>query len=201
MLASSPGLASGRGMGGGVPPRARLATGGGSTGPRPRGGGQLLGPRPVGGAQTGPNPTDRGRAGSKHHLLTDANGVPLVVRLTAANVNDVTQLLPLVDRIPRIRGKRGRPRHRPGMVQGDRGYDSQAHRRELQRRGIRTCLARRGKPHGSGLGKTRWVVERSIAWLHQFRRLRIRWERRVDIHEAFLWLACILIAFRTPLGL
>ena len=47
--------------------------------------------------------------------------------------------------------------------------------------------------HGSGLGKTRWVVERSLSWLHQFRRLRIRWERRADIHEAFLSLACILI--------
>ena len=105
----------------------------------------------------------------------------------------MTQLLPLVDQIPPIAGKPGRPRHRPARVQGDRAYDSQPHRRELRRRGIASVLARRGAEHGSGLGTTRWVVERSLSWLHQFRRLRIRWERRPDIHEALLTLACILI--------
>jgi len=54
-------------------------------------------------------------------------------------------------------------------------------------------IAKRGTPHGSGLGKTRWVVERTLSWLHQFRRLRVRYERRADIHEAFLSLGCILI--------
>jgi transposase len=105
----------------------------------------------------------------------------------------VTELLPLVDQIPPIAGKPGRPRQRPDDVQGDRAYDSQPHRRELRRRGIASVLARRGTEHGSGLGKTRWVVERSLSWLHQFRRLRVRWERRADIHQAFLSLACTLI--------
>jgi transposase len=105
----------------------------------------------------------------------------------------VTQLLPLVDQIPPIGGKPGRPRHRPARVQADRAYDSQPHRRELRRRGIASQLARRGAEHGSGLGKTRWVVERSLSWLHQFGRLRIRRERRADIHQAFLTLACVLI--------
>jgi transposase len=105
----------------------------------------------------------------------------------------VTQLLPLVDQIPPIAGVRGRPRRRPDRVQGDRAYDSRSHRRALRRRGITPVLAHRGEEHGSGLGTTRWVVERSLSWLHQFRRLRIRWERRPDIHEAFLTLACILI--------
>jgi transposase len=117
------------------------------------------------------------------------------VLLTAANVNDVTQLQPLVEAIPPVRGKPGRPRHRPEIVQGDRGYDSQEHRNWLRQRGIQPLLAKRGEPHGSRLGKTRWVVERTLAWLHHFRRLRIRWERRDDIHLAFLKIGCALIAF------
>jgi transposase len=58
------------------------------------------------------------------------------------------------------------------------------------------AIARRGTEHGSGLGVYRWVVERTFAWLHGFRRLRVRWERRADIHEAFLRLACCLITHR-----
>jgi len=157
------------------------------------GGGQFQCPGSKRGLQTGPNPTDRGRAGSKHHALTDAQGIPLVVTLTAANAHDVTQLLPLVDQIPPLRGRRGRPCFRPARVQGDRAYHSQAHAAELQRRNIQPVIAQRGTPHGSGLGKTRWVIERTLSWLHQYRRLRVRYERRVDIHEAFLTLGCILI--------
>ena len=127
-------------------------------------------------------------------MTSDANGLPLAVRLTGANVPDVTQLQPLVEAIPPVRGKRGRPRRRPEVVQGDRGYDSEPHRRWLRKRRIRPLLARRNTPNGSGLGKTRWVVERTLSWLHQFRRLRIRWERRDDIHYAFLMIGCSLIS-------
>jgi transposase len=119
--------------------------------------------------------------------------VPLSVILTGANRNDITQLLPLLDAVQPVSGKRGRPRQRPNTVQGDRAYDSQAHRQALRRRGIKPLLAKRGVPHGSGLGKSRWVVERTFAWLHDFRRLRVRYERRADIHEAFLKLACAII--------
>jgi transposase len=128
-------------------------------------------------------------------VISDANGLPLAVRLTAANVNDVTQLQPLVEAIPPIRGKRGRPRCRPQSVQGDRGYDSAELRRWLRARHIQPLLARRSTPHGSGLGKTRWVIERTLSWLHQFRRLRVRWERREDIHYAFLVLGCVQICW------
>jgi len=107
----------------------------------------------------------------------------------------VTQLVSLVDAISPVRGKVGRPRQRPERVQGDRAYDSAAHRAALRHRGIGPVLARRRTPHGSGLGVFRWVVERTIAWLHQFRRLRIRYERRDDIHEAFLQLGCALICW------
>ncbi|AEY86879.1 transposase [Streptomyces hygroscopicus subsp. jinggangensis 5008] len=58
------------------------------------------------------------------------------------------------------------------------------------------AITRRGTEHGSSLGIHRRVVERTSAWLHGFRRLRVRWERRADIHEAFLRLACCLITHR-----
>ncbi|WP_183708532.1 IS5 family transposase [Paraburkholderia tropica] len=149
------------------------------------------------GGKTGPNPTDRARPGSKHHILVDANGVPLVAILTGANVNNVTQLLPLIDAIPPIRGLRGHPLQRPRVVYADRGYDSERHRKALRNRGIEPVIAKRRTEHGSGLGKYRWVVERKHAWLHHFRRLRIRFERRADIHGAFLKLGCCLICWNT----
>src|SRR5437867_6447531 len=161
----------------------------------PRGCRQRVAPRAARGKKTGPNPTDRRKAGSKHHVLTDAHGIPVVARLTSANRHDVTQLLPLVDGIPILRGCPGRPLRKPGLVQGDRGYDSQPHRDELARRGIASQLAKRGRPHGSGLGRTRWVVERTLAWLHRFRRLNMRYERRACVHEAFLTLACALVCW------
>ena len=133
-------------------------------------------------------------------MICDANGVPLAARLTAANVSDITQLQPLVEAIPPVRGKGGRPRRRPEALQGDRGYDSEPHRRWLRRLGIRPLLAKRNTEHGSGLGKTRWVVERTLSWLHQFRRLRIRWERLPQIHEAFLRIGCILICWNLLQG-
>lgn len=125
--------------------------------------------------------------------MTDAQGIPLATTVTGANAHDVTELLPLVDAIPAVSGKRGRPRRRPDRVQGDRAYDSGPHRKELRRRGIASVLAKRNTEHGSGLGVYRWVVERTVSWLHQMRRLRTRYERRADIHEAFLTLGCIVV--------
>ena len=147
------------------------------------------------GALTGPNPTDRSKPGSKHHILTDAQGTPLSSTVTGANTHDVTQLIPLVDAIPPIKGKRGRPRCRPRRVQADRAYDSEPHRRELRKRNIQPVLAKRNTEHGSGLGVHRWVVERTHSWLHQNRRLRVRYERRPDIHHAFLTIGCCLICW------
>jgi transposase len=126
-------------------------------------------------------------------VVTDANGIPLAATLTGANAHDVTQLIPLVDAIPEVRGKPGRPRKRPQHVQGDRAYDSEPHRQQLRQRGITPVLAKRNTEHGSGLGTTRWVVERTISWLHQMRRLRTRFDRRQDIHQAFLTLGCIVV--------
>ncbi|ODT97833.1 MAG: transposase, partial [Planctomycetes bacterium SCN 63-9] len=145
-----------------------------------------------GGEETGPSPVDRRKKGSKHHVIVDARGTPLAATVTAANVPDVKQLEPVVDAIPEVRGKPGSPRHRPDEVLADRAYDSQPHRRRLRGRGIRPRIARRGTPHGSGLGKFRWVVERTLSWLPRQRKLRIRTERRADIHEALLSIGCSL---------
>ena len=129
-------------------------------------------------------------------MITDAAGIPLAVILTGGHRNDVTQLLPLLDAIPPIRGLRGRPRRRPGKVYADRGYDHDKYRQLLRERGITPVIARRGTGHGSGLGGRRWVVERAFAWLHAFRRLRTRYERRADTHHAMLSLACSIICLR-----
>ncbi|MET8705076.1 IS5 family transposase [Streptomyces californicus] len=148
------------------------------------------------GSQTGPSPVDRGRTGSKHHLITDGHGTPLAVILTGGNRNDVTQLMPLIDAIPPIKGRVGHPRRKPDSLFADRGYDHDIYREQVRQRRIVPAIARRGTLHGTGLGTYRWVVERSFAWLHGFKRLHTRWEPRADIHEAFLKLACCLITHR-----
>jgi transposase len=120
-----------------------------------------------------------------------------VAQTTAANRNDVTQILELVDDVPAISGVRGAPRYRFDELYADRGYDSEAVREALREVGIEPYIARRNTDHGSGLGVYRWVVERTLSWLHQFRRLRIRYERRHDIRQAFLIIGCMLICHRT----
>ena len=150
-----------------------------------------------GGTLIGPNPTDRAKRGSRRHLICDGQGVPLAVRLTGANRNDSQEALALVDAIPPLQGERGRPRQRPDCVLGDRGYDAAAIRRGLQARHIVPVLAKRLTAHGSGRGRWRWVVERTFAWLSQFRRLRVRYDKRADIHEAFLSLGCALICWQS----
>jgi transposase len=92
-----------------------------------------------------------------------------------------------------VRGRRGRPRRGPRSLYGDRAYHSRESRRQLRRRNIQAKIAWSKSGHGSGLGTKRWVVERTIAWLYRHRRLCIRYERRDDIHEAFLAIGCSLI--------
>jgi transposase len=150
-----------------------------------------------GGSQTGPNPTDRAKRGSKRHVICDGRGVPLAVLLTGANRHDSQEALSLVDAVPPLQGKRGRPRRRPDCVLGDRAYDAEAIRQGLRVRHILPLIAVRRTKHGSGLGRFRWVVERTFAWLNQFRRLRVRYDKRADIHEAFLSLGCALICWHT----
>jgi transposase len=128
--------------------------------------------------------------------VVDRNGIPLAVRLSATNAHDPTQLLPVVDAIPPIigpRGKPGRPRNRPGTLHADKAYDASHLRRELRRRGITPRIARRGIDSSERLGRHRWVVERSLAWMPDFRRLSVRYVRRADRLQGLLPLACALL--------
>ena len=126
-------------------------------------------------------------------MITDANGIPLASSVTAANVNDVTEMAPLFNRIPAVAGKVGHPRRKPDALQGDLAYDSEPHRQGLRELGIEPILPEKEIDDQEGLGETRWPVERTLSWIHQNRRLRVRYERRPEIHQAFLTLACIKI--------
>ena len=105
-------------------------------------------------------------------------------------------MIPLVDSIPPVRGKPGAPRRKPEQVMCDRAYHDEKRRMTLSGRGIGTAIARRGDPHGSGFGILRYVVEQTIALLHQFRRLRTRFDKRDDIHETFVTIGCAMICWR-----
>jgi transposase len=122
-----------------------------------------------GGELTGPNPTDRGKAGTKYHLL---------------------------DSIPPIRGLRGRFRRKPRELLANRGNGHDKYRQQLRARGITPRIVRRGVAHGSGLGLHRGVVECGFAWLHAYKRLRTRWDRQADLHLGLLQLACVWICHR-----
>ena len=126
--------------------------------------------------------------------MADRAGIPLAVVLTAANVHDSRAFEELLDGIEPIKRPRGRPRKRPQKLRADKGYDFPRCRKALRERGIKGRIARRGKEASEGLGRHRWVVERTLAWLARYRRLAVRYERRADIHEAFLHLGCPLIS-------
>jgi transposase len=103
--------------------------------------------------------------------------------------------LPTVVDVPPVKGKPGRPRTRPDSLVADKAYDAKDFRALLRWLGIHPIIPHRGDS-SRGLGKARWPVERTIAWLHQFRRLRIRWDKRADVHQAFLHLAAAVICHR-----
>ena len=131
--------------------------------------------------------------------MVDRNGIPLTIRLSAANTHDATQLLPLVDTILLIIGPRGkpyRPRKRPAKLHADKTCGSSGLRRALRTRGITPRIARRGIDSSECLGRTRWVVERTLSWLLGCRRLGVRYERRGDLLLGLLYLACALLCLR-----
>jgi len=146
-----------------------------------------------GGEETGPSPVDRGKLGSKHTLLVDRHGIPMAIRTAPAGASDHTQILPIVLEFPHVGGKPGRPKEHPDTVVADRGYDSDDTRALLRWLGIEPLIARRNTAHGSGLGKTRYVVERSLSWMSNFRRLKLCYERFGEHFQAFHELAACLI--------
>ncbi|OSY49042.1 Transposase DDE domain protein [Streptomyces fradiae ATCC 10745 = DSM 40063] len=154
--------------------------------------------RPQGGPLTGPNPTDRGKLGSKTHLITDRNGLPLSLGISGANMHDSQGLEPLVRGIPPIRSRRGPRRRRPAKLHADKGYDYDHLRRWLRKRGIRHRIARRGIESSQRLGRHRWVVERTVSWLAGCRRLHRRCERKPEHFLAVVGIAATLICHRRP---
>ena len=127
--------------------------------------------------------------------MVDRRGTPLAFKLSGANVHDSKVFDELIDAVPPVRGRRGRPRKRPAKLHADKGYDYARCRAALTRRRIKVRIARRGVESSERLGRHRWVVERTLAWLNRFRRLKVRYERRVDIHEAFVRLGCALVTW------
>ncbi len=116
--------------------------------------------------------------------------------LTGAQVHDSKIFEELIDSVGPVRGLKGRPRKQPAKLHADKGYDYARCRRFLRRRGIKARIARRSVDTSERLGRHRWRVEQTLSWLHRYRRLRIRYEQRDDIHQAFLSLGCALICFK-----
>lgn len=143
----------------------------------------------------GPNPTARGKAGTKRHRITDRNGVPLAALLTGANRHASVVVEEPVDAVPPVRRPSGQRRKRPGQRHADKGDDDPRCREALRKRRIKVRIARRGVASSTRLGRHRWVVERTLAWLNRYRRLTVRDERRADLHQAFLSLGCALICW------
>ena len=193
VLAAAAGLAAGRGLGAPAPGAAGPARGGRPDRLGARLPGQRQRPGQKGGAATGPDPTNRGKPGTKRHVVSDRHGAPLAVVVTGANRHDSAVFEDLIDAVPPIKRPSGQRRRRPAKLHADKAYDIPRCRRFLRRRGIKGRIARKGVDSSARLGRHRWVVERTLAWLNRFRRLTIRYERRDDVHEAFLSLGCSLI--------
>ncbi|MFE4176823.1 IS5 family transposase [Streptomyces sp. NPDC056909] len=150
------------------------------------------------GPLTGPNPTDRGKPGSKIHLITDRNGLPLSLGISGANMHDSQGLEPLVRGIPPIRSRRGPCRRRPAKLHANKGYDCGHLRRWLRKRGIAHRIARKGIESSTRLGRHRRVVERTVSWPAGCRRLHRRYERKPEHFLAFVGIAAALIWYRRP---
>ncbi|MEH0543652.1 IS5 family transposase [Streptomyces sp. B21-105] len=148
------------------------------------------------GELTGPNPVDRGKYGSKTHLITERSGLPLSAGISGANLHDSQALIPLVKGIPPIRSRRGRRQRRPDKLHADKGYDYDHLRRWLRERGITHRIARKGIESSTRLGRHRWTIERTMAWLAGCRRLHRRYERKAEHFLAFTSTACTLICHR-----
>ncbi|XXZ47609.1 IS5 family transposase (plasmid) [Streptomyces cavourensis] len=149
-----------------------------------------------GGALTGPNPVDRGKKGSKLHVLSEARGIPLAVAVSAANTHDSQALKPLILGIPVIRSRRGPRRRRPVKLRADKAYFSDDHLVWLRERGIIPRIARPGVESSERLGRHRWKIERTIAWLFGYRRLTVRHERKGSHFLAFLGPAAALTCYK-----
>lgn len=129
-------------------------------------------------------------------MITERTGLLLSVGISGANLHDSQALEPLVRGIPPIRSRRGPRRRRPAKLHADKGYDYNHLRRWLRTRGIRHRIARKGIESSERLGRHRWTIERTMAWLAGYRRLHRRYERKASHFLAFTSIACTLICYR-----
>ncbi len=129
-------------------------------------------------------------------MICDGYGTPLKVLTTGANAPDISRAVELLDAVAPIAGRPGRPRRRFAVLLADKGYDSTGFRDACRRRATEPIIPRRGGKNVKGLVRLRYVVEQTFGLLHQFRRLAVRWERRLDIHDALVSLASALICWR-----
>ncbi|MFG2638882.1 IS5 family transposase [Streptomyces sp. NPDC048362] len=149
-----------------------------------------------GGEHTGPSPVDRGKPGSKMHVLPDANGLPLRVGVSAANVHDSEGLKPIVEgHQTRHDPHRGRY-FKPQRLHADKAYDRADLRRWLRGKRIGVRIARKGIESSERLGRRRWVFERTMSWLSGCRRLSPGYERDPRNYLAFLGLAAALCCYK-----
>ncbi len=195
LLAPLARLAGGRGVGSAASRTPRSPRRSRTDRLEPRQLGQCVHPGQRGGDAVGPNPTDRGKPGTKRHVLGERAGIPLASLLSGANRHDSAVFEELLDAVPPIKTPAGRRRKRPDKLHADKAYDNPRCRRALTTRHIKTRIARKGIDSSQRLGRHRWVIERTLAWLARLRRLTVRYERRADIHQAFLTLGCCLICF------
>ena len=138
---------------------------------------------------------DRRKRGCKRNGISDANGTPLLTRVTPANVRDEVPAVEMVRSLPAVKQPRGRPRRKPKALLGDRGYGFVWTIAAIVLMRIASLLCPRCSPHGSGLGKRRYVIERMMAWFSNFRRLRLCYERTGEHFQAFHdFAACIICA-------
>ncbi len=200
-------------------PRRPLRIAGSRRGPRPVCGGGCIGrcwtssvpganwmgpqrsstPHPSareGGSSTGPNPVDRGKKGSKLHVLSEAQGIPPALAVSGANAHDSQAFKPLLLGLPAIRFRRGPRRRRPVKVRADKAYFSAEDLAWLRSRRLIPRIARPGIESGEQLGRHRWKIERSIAWLFGYRRLAVRHERIGSHFLAFPGLAAVLTCYK-----
>jgi putative transposase len=154
---------------------------------------------PLGGESTGRNPTDRGKQGTKRSLLVEGRGVPIGLTVAGANRHDMKLVARTLETLPVAR-----PNPTPEQPQHlclDKGYDYAAVRQTVLDFGYTAHIVARGqerhaKQQVPGYRARRWIVERTHSWMNRFRRLLIRWEKKVDRYLAFLHFACAWIAFR-----
>lgn len=139
-------------------------------------------------------------------LVADGGGIPLGALVESAQKAEV-KLADSTLATVKVSRPKGRPRNRPKELVADKGYDSDPLRRRWRRRGIKPCVPQRRskKPHRGRKPdlegyRHRWIVERTFAWLGNFRRLVVRWERHARNYLAFLLIACAIICLRSISG-